>query len=353
MSLLAQDERLARRVGAVAMLVIAASITFVVFFLDHIELGARTRIRVYFRHSAGLLEKAPLVVAGEPIGYIESIETVSHGGTNPLGGDVGSVATVAIDRGEAWKVARGAEVFVSSRGMLSARYLEVAPPSGDPGPAISDGAELLAATPPSLDTVLSRMWTNMTTYRLFAEQIRPELDLLQGELDVLGAQLAAIASDVDALRPQIAGVAPLSTEARELVALATTIRERSLGGQVGLARFAAMITRARATLAQAGATIDLLAPRTSQLGDEVARIRGQLDAHDAAGQVMAVLARVRLAIDKVDPLLAKVEDITSRIARGEGSLGRLANDPEFPEDAKELGKILKRRPWRVIAKPKD
>jgi len=352
-SLLAQDERLARRVGAVAMLVIAASITFVVFFLDHIELGARTRIRVYFRHSAGLLEKAPLVVAGEPIGYIESIETVSHGGANPLGGDVGSVATVAIDRGEAWKLARSAEVFVSSRGMLSARYLEVAPPSGDPGPAISDGAELLAATPPSLDTVLGRMWTNMTTYRLFAEQIRPELDLLQGEIDVLRVQLAAIASDVDALRPPIAGVVPLRTEVQELFALATTIRERSLGGQVGLDRFAAMITRARATLAQARATIDLLAPRTSQLGDEVTRIGGQLAAQDAAGQVTAVLARVRLAIDKLDPLLAKVEDITSRIARGEGSLGRLANDPEFPEDAKELGKILKRRPWRVIAKPKD
>jgi hypothetical protein len=27
------------------------------------------------------------------------------------------------------------------------------------------------------------------------------------------------------------------------------------------------------------------------------------------------------------------------------------NDPEFPEDAKELGKILKRQPWKVINRP--
>ena len=58
-------------------------------------------------------------------------------------------------------------------------------------------------------------------------------------------------------------------------------------------------------------------------------------------------------LDQVEPLLAKVDDISGRLARGEGSLGLLMKDPEFPEDAKELGKILKRQPWKVIAKPKD
>ena len=146
MSLLATDERFARRVGAIALLVIAASITFIVFFLEKLDLGSRTRIRVYFHHSAGLRENAPLVVAGQAIGEIESIETVPHGGTNPLGGEIGSVAIIAIDEGEAWKVSRKADIFVSSRGMLSEKYLEVAPPSGDPGPAVAEGAELLKLT---------------------------------------------------------------------------------------------------------------------------------------------------------------------------------------------------------------
>ena len=76
-----------------------------------------------------------------------------------------------------------------------------------------------------------------------------------------------------------------------------------------------------------------------------------VEASDPIARGQAVLAQIKEAIAKVDPLLAKVEEINQRIARGEGSLGRLMNDPEFPEDAKELGKILKRHPWRVIDRP--
>jgi hypothetical protein len=28
-------------------------------------------------------------------------------------------------------------------------------------------------------------------------------------------------------------------------------------------------------------------------------------------------------------------------------------DPEFPEGAKDLGKIMKRQPWKIIARPHD
>ncbi len=349
MSLLAQDERLARRVGAVSLLLIGASIAFVIFLRDHIEIGSKTRIHVYVHHSAGLLENAPLVIAGQEIGFIESIEHVPHGGTNPLDGDDGSMATVAIDGDEAWKISAAAEVFVSSRGMLSSKYLEVAPPSGDPGPSIANGAELLAADPPSLDTVLRRTWANMTTYRLFVEQVRPELELLRAEIDSLRGQLAAVASDIESL--PVAGGAPLITDAGELFALGQTLRDRALGGDAGLAGFAETMTGARVVLTQARAMIDLLEPRAAQLRAEVARIGGRVETQDAIVKGQAVLAEVRAAIDKIDPLLAKVEDISSRLARGEGSVGRMMKDPEFPEDAKELGKILKRKPWRIIVKP--
>jgi ABC-type transporter Mla subunit MlaD len=341
-SLLAQDERLTRRVGAIALCVIALAIVFFVFVYDQLELGSTTRIRVYLHHSAGLREHAPLVVGGQPIGRIEAIQSVPHGGANPLHGELGVVALVAIEGEHAWKVPRAAEIFVASHGPLSDKYLEVAPPKGDPGPAVHEGDELVAPDPPSLDNMLQHTWTNMTMFRAFAEQVHPEMQALRGELATLGDNLDAFD-----------GVAPLVLDAAGLAARARHTYDVSLGGEPGLERFGAMVKHARATLAQARATIDRVAPEVDALAANATRARGRLEANDPVARLEATIARVRSVLDKVEPLLAQVDAIGDRLAKGEGSLGRLMNDPEFPEDAKELGKILKRQPWKVIARPKD
>jgi len=69
--------------------------------------------------------------------------------------------------------------------------------------------------------------------------------------------------------------------------------------------------------------------------------------------VEQTIVAIRAVLDKVDPLLANAAELADRIARGEGSIGRLLQDPEFPEDTKDLGKIMKRQPWKIIARPHD
>jgi hypothetical protein len=46
--------------------------------------------------------------------------------------------------------------------------------------------------------------------------------------------------------------------------------------------------------------------------------------------------------------------LTRDLADGRGTVGALLHDPEFIDDAKQLGKTLKRQPWRIFghgAKP--
>ena len=347
MSLLAQDERLARRVGAIALGLIGAAIAFFVFLWDRIELGSPTRIKVYFHHSAGLMEHAPLIVGGEAIGKIEAIENVGRNATNPLKGDVGMLAVVAIDGKDAWKVPADAVVFVSSRGPLSAKYLEVAPPKrgAAPSPEIKEGAELLGIDPPTLDNVLNRSWRNMTNFREFAENVGPEMASLR-------AEVAKLRGTLSTLTPPD-GVLGLYVEGKALAAEARKTYDVGLGGEFGLAAFRSMVASARSTLAQTRVALDKIQPLAARLDSEVTRIEGGITAHDPVGRLEGTIARARAVLDQVEPLLAKVDDINGRLARGEGSLGLLMHDPEFPEDAKELGKILKRQPWKVIAKPKD
>jgi ABC-type transporter Mla subunit MlaD len=349
-SLLAQNERLARRVGAITLCVLGGAIAFFVFLFDKIELGTPTRIRVFFAHATGLREHAPLVVAGTRIGHIESIESVTFGGKNPLDGAVGTVAIVAIDGGEAWKVPADADVFVASRGILSERYLEVAP-GGDPGTPVREGSELRGSDPPMLDTVLRRTWANMMTMEQFVDEVGPELAALRTARTALVGELAAIAAQIDQLLPLISGVGPLVEEATELMAAAKQTYDEALGGETGIAAIEATLANARTLVGKLRMVIDQLAPIAKRLESEVVRVRDRVVAHDPVGRATDVLAKLRAAIDKIDPLLATAQDIASRFRRHEGTIGRLMHDPEFPEDAKELGKILKRRPWRVIAKP--
>lgn len=339
MSLLAQDEALTRKVGAATLAVVAAATAFVVFVAPRIDWTEKVRVDIAFEHTGGLREGAPIVIAGAPIGAIESVA---------LAGNDGVVVTVAIDADAARTITRGGDVFVTSKGALGARYLELGP-APVAGPTLADDpSPLRGADPPSLDRVLQRTWDNLTIARDFADAIRPEMDTLRVALRELEATL-------ETLSPNVAGGLALGVELRGLAAEARALRDVALGGDTGRDHLARIIADARATLAHGRRVLDALRPKLDALSASARALRARIGDRgpQAIAAVELAIARIRAAIDKVDPLLAKIEELQARIARGEGSLGKLMKDPEFPEDAKALGKILKRQPWKVFERPAD
>jgi hypothetical protein len=348
MSLLAQDQHLTRRVGAVTLALLAAAIGFFVFVYDQIEWGSPIRVHVYFLSTGGLQEGAPFIVAGKPLGHIESIALSPRGAvgkcggaTTPLAGEEGVVVTVALDGDAAKRVTKGGDVFVTSHGALSSRFLELGPPPPGLGPTLAECDEFRGNDPPSLDRVLQRTWDNLTTARRFVDEVRPEARALGAEIDKLQAMMFELAPEI-LFRSDYS---ELFDEARRTYA--------ALGGDPGIARIQALgdhtetvIGEARVSIAKLRASADMLSAGLDVLK---ARLGGK--GAQAIEHVEIAIARVRAAIAKVDPLLAQVDAIQQRIERGEGSLLKLARDPEFPEDAKELGKILKRQPWKLLDRP--
>jgi len=337
---LAQDEQLTRKVGAIAIVVGLIAIVFVVAIADRIEWGATTRITVTFPSTGNLRVGAGFVVAGRTVGEVESIALLPTG-------DV--AVGVALDADEARRIGRGGDVFITSRGTFGERYLEIGPDPDPNGRWLREGDALVGHEPPSLDRVLQRTWNNLTIAKQFAEAVKPDFIALRTEL-------RALATTIDELVPaNLVGVAALGIEVRGLVDEARRLREVTLGGDNGLAAIGAMFDRASATIAQARQVLDALEGKAGKLATGVDTLRGRVAKRGPAAVTAVELAitRLRAAIDKIDPLLAKVADLRGRLARGEGSIGRLMNDPEFPEDAKDLGKMLKRQPWKIIARPKQ
>jgi ABC-type transporter Mla subunit MlaD len=346
MSLLAQDERLTRRVGAITLVVLAVAIVFFVFIYDQIDWGSHTRIKVYFQTTGGLREGASFVVAGKEVGRVESIALVPRGTNRILGNEDGVEVKVAIHTRDARRITHGGDVFVTSRGALSGKYLEIAPAPqpqpGDPPPrSLREGDEIRGADPPSLDRVLQRTWDNMTTAAAFAAEVRPELN--------------ALTAEVDGLRAILAELAPGVTLATDIEALVTEAKHTyaALGGEAGIAQLAAVLERTGDVVDEARATIAKLRASSTQLRAHLAVLRDRVGTRgaEALARIELAIDRVRAAADKIDPLLAHVEALRVAFVRGDGSLLKLMRDPEFPEDAKDLGKVLKRQPWKIISRP--
>jgi len=349
---IAQDEQLARRVGSIALAVIGLAIAFFVFVYDRIEWGKHTRIRVYFHHAGSLHEGGAFVIAGRAIGKIESIALSPRGAPGPLGGEEGVVVGVAIDAAEAARCDPRGDVFVASRGALAERYLELGPPPGEPTATtgLHEGDQLLGKDPPSLDRVLQRTWDNLTALAAFRDSVNPELEALRAQIRELRAHLdpgsATAIAHADAIAPMFLEIGGFADELR-------TLRERGLGGDTGLAHLGEVLDRTRAVVASARASLGKLDATATGLRAGVESLRARLGTKGAAAVDAVELAidRVKADIAKVDPLLAQVDALNQALARGDGSIMKLMHDPEFPEEAKELGKIMKRQPWKIIDRP--
>jgi ABC-type transporter Mla subunit MlaD len=344
-SLAAQDEALTQRVGAISLALIATAIVFFVFVEGRIEWGRHVRIQVAFHHVGSLREGAAFVVAGRTVGKVETI--------TPRAGDAeeGVIVTVAIESGIAAKLDRAGDVFIASRGALSEKYLELGPaPEATAGEMLHDGDTLVGRDPPSLDRVLQRTWDNLTTLGTFTDEIRPELDALRAQIDELRGHFATTG---DSAVPNAAQIGPLIDDASTITAQIRQLRERGLGGLAGAAELAAVIDRARGVLAASRGSLDKLAASATELRAAISSARGRIGTKgdQAIAAVELAIDRVRADIAKVDPLLAQIEAFSAQLARGEGSLMKLMRDPEFPEDAKELGKVIKRHPWKIIDRP--
>ena len=349
--MIAQDEQLARRVGSIALAVIGLAIAFFVFVYDRIEWGKHTRIRVYFHHAGSLHEGGAFVIGGRAIGKIESIALSPRGAPGPLGGEEGVVVGVSIDADAAAHCDPRGDVFVASRGALAERYLELGPPS-EPSAAVGlhEGEQFLGKDPPSLDRVLQRTWDNLTALAAFRDSVNPELEALRAQIRELRAHLdpasATAIAHADAIAPMVLELGGFADELK-------TLRERGLGGDTGLAHLGEVLERTRAVVAAARASLGKLDATATGLRAGVESLRGRLGTKGAAAVDAVELAidRVKQDIAKVDPLLAQVDALNQALARGDGSIMKLMHDPEFPEDAKELGKILKRQPWKLIDRP--
>ena len=333
MALAIHDERLTRRVGAAVLAIAAMTVVFVVMVLPRLERGG-VDVTIHFTEATGIVEGAPVRVAGRTIGHVRTIGMTPSG----RGGGIGVV--IRLDRAWADRIPVNSDFFVDARSPLAPRYIAIGPPPGhaEPARAVRDGDQVLGIDPPNLDRVLQRTWDNLNEVSDFLDAIRPASKRIDAAIDRLTATVATIAPGVE-LRARMSAAID---EARGLVA---TLRD----GGLDPASIGALGAKVDACASHLGAAI-------TELRGQVADVRAALALASARDVAPALRARLTSALDGADRALAQASSLadglrglTHDATDGHGAAAAFLSDLELVDDVKALTRDLKNRPWRVAA----
>jgi ABC-type transporter Mla subunit MlaD len=337
------DEREQLRVGAVTLLLLVAAAAALVLRAGRVA-GRPVVATAYFTEIGSLSPGADVQVAGAPIGSVARLTLVparlSARPDHPLVGQPGVAVTLHIDPDAVARLPLGSQLFIANKGLFGESYIEIGPPRLETGRGrpVRSGDELRGIDPVRLDRVLRRL-TQLGEDPVLASLFH-DLRALVAELEALGATLRASEPAPGAYRGTLAAFEALG---RELAPL----RQHALPA---VGRGLQLWTRSSALLEHVDGRLAAVAPHVAALelwwSDTRTRVPPRLRerALAALGQLRSAQGRLRRLTDNVRAQIAAVR-------AGQGTIARLLGDPEFFDEAKELGKILKRQPWRLIGRP--
>lgn len=265
------------------MLVALIIIGFFIIRIEQISLsakGERQQVRATFTSVAGLDAKSAVRIAGVRVGLVDRIE---------LQGDR-ALVTIALNPDV--KLHEGARAMVRAMGILGEQYVELDPGPLDNPPLRTD-AILVGETPAGMEKLFDTANDVAVDVKAVTENLRKTLGGVEGE-----ERLRDILDNIRELTEQLKTVA---AENRETIA-ATLVNFRD---------FSASLAKEMPVLA---GKINQLADRVDSM---IADNRGNLD--ETMVNVKDLTAELRRSANNIT-------DITGKISRGEGSVGKLIND---------------------------
>jgi len=236
------------------------------------------RVDAVFDSVAGLDDKATVRVAGVRVGHVDGV------------GLQGTKARVSILMERPLQLTEGTYAKVANLGLLGERYVELIPgPLG--APPLKDGVVLRGETPPTFDDAMARL-------DKIGESIQQVTSSLAG--NDLGHSVGSLISDLQSTSEQI--------------------RLMVMENRIAL----------RATIANADAASGTLARELPRLADQMNRTLSQIETilAENRGNVAGSTANVREVTEKLQTSVDNLNRISDKIAKGEGTIGKLVNSEE-------------------------
>ena len=246
------------------------------------ERGERTIVKVRLPSAVGLDKKATVRIAGVRVGKVEEVRLA------------GAEAELVLSLEPDVILRQGASAQVASMGMLGEKYVELTPGAAG-APALASGAEIQGTVPPSFDDVMK-----------VATQV--------------GGDVKQV---TEALKQSVGG----QQGAQKIDEIMDNVRQLTADLKDLIAANQANVNATTANFKEFSASLRDELPR---IADRLVHLSDQLNEVVAANRenVTASLENVRDLSGRLRTTADNLNEITGKIASGEGTIGKLVNDDE-------------------------
>ncbi|MFT3922842.1 MAG: MlaD family protein [Myxococcales bacterium] len=273
------------------LLIVAASIAIYRFVDEGAQGDEGYRVYAIFDDVQGLVPKSRVLIAGIPVGTIDSIR---------LEGDRARV-DLRIDRSV--KLYKNAQVAQRSASLLGETLLVILP-GGPPKPEIEDGAQIATAAPATkTDDVIQ-------TVGEIAESVKKVTTQLERSFgnDEAGDKMSSALRNL--------------TEALEHVNRTIQANEAAVDHTVN---------NIESITTDAAPKIERILTHIEQVTRDIHTVIGNnaKGLESGLGRVDGTIASIERASKDLESVMKDVKQVTDRTARGEGTIGRLTSDEKL------------------------
>lgn len=340
------------KVGALFLFSVALLVAFVLVLGDF-SFSDGFNFSVEFDNAGGLKPGADVAIAGLNVGTVQELRFLKN--EESKGPDAAAVAVrakIRIDEKYADAIRTNSDFFITTRGVLGEPYIEIVTRDFDAGPIQKD-AVLRGVDPPRMDLIVAKASQLLTVLTDLLDD--PDIhakDLLANTASLMKNLDSLLVDNRGVLDETLGNVRDGSASAKNVLA--------GLDSAVGDgATLKSIFADTRVVAQKANGITSRLDKDIDPLMDDVLASAGNLR-HVAASadrivtgneaKITDTISNLQSSTAKLDRLSADAQVVMANVSQGKGTVGALISDREIYDDLKEMLKIIKQRPWKIVWK---
>ncbi len=337
------------KVGALVLFSLALLVAFVLALGDF-SFGEGFTFEVEFNNAGGLKPGADVAIAGINVGKVESLRF----NTNPTVAEsaVGVTATLSVDAEQADAIREDSDFFITTRGVLGEPYIEIVTRSLD-APPIKKGAVLRGVDPPRMDIIVAKASELLTSLTDLLDNPEIQTKDLISNTASLAKTLDGFLKDNRAdLDQTVDNVRDGSGEARQLLASLNVAVGDGKSLQGAITDVEKTAANARNITAKVDGKIDPMLDDVTVTAENARKVTESADRLlvDNEAKIAKSIDNVEVSTQRLAVMSEDAQGIVQGVKDGDGTVGALLTDREVYDDLKEMLRIIKQRPWKIVWK---